>query len=161
MYKNVQAILDILNGEIAFYKKLLKLSKDKQKIIIAGNVNELDKIIKIEQDMILEIGQLEKQRELEADRLCVLLGLKRESLTLSELSRILGASDGALFQNIQKEMKDLLSELKKINDQNGELIKQSLEYIDFSIDIITSSQLTSSSLYDEGSQTKRMFDAKA
>ena len=66
--KGINAVIDILKEEHGYYKDLVELSKSKKNIIIEGKVAELDKMVKLEQNMIFNIGQLEKKREEEREK---------------------------------------------------------------------------------------------
>jgi len=161
MDKFIEEIINILKQEMKLYKDLVRLSDEKKNAIISGKVDEIDKIIKIEQNIVFDAGQLEKLRERSVDQYCVINGLKRENINLTELGKTLGDAAKNQLEKVQGELQSILGDLKNINDQNGALIKQSLEFIDFSINLITSTQIDSTSLYEEGKQSKRIFDAKA
>ena len=65
-----------------------------------------------------------------------------------------------------KSITDTLTKLKEVNDLNGRLIEQSLDYINFSVDLITSSLEPIDGVYEakEGDNKKEkinLFDAKA
>lgn len=165
--KEVASMIEILKKELQYYKDLLALSNTKKTSIIEGKVAELDKIVKLEQNMIFDLGQLEKQREEEVNKLCQRLGISDRKASLTEITEKLTKEDRTALERIQAAMRKTLSELKAQNDLNGELIKQSLEYIDFSINILTSSGMETGSLYgDVGSNEKsraaktRLFDTK-
>ncbi len=165
--KEVAAIIEILNKELGYYSDLTALAKTKREVIVAGKVAELDKIVKLEQNMIFDIGQLEKKREDEVSRLCIRFGVNGQAVTLSQLTQRLSKEERRVMDVLQQRLKHVLAELKAANDLNGELIKQSLEYIDFSINMITSAGMSTSSLYEEmngkektTAEKKRFFDTK-
>lgn len=167
--RHIQNVINILKKEHDFYKDLLELSKSKKDIVIEGRVADLDKLVKVEQNMIFDIGQLEKIREQEVGQICSIMGLKRDEATITELSGKLDAKYKNELAKLQKLLSDTLGELKEVNTLNGKLIQQSLEYIDYSVNIITSASSAPSSLYDDitdnrGNSNKksnsRMFDTK-
>jgi flagellar biosynthesis/type III secretory pathway chaperone len=164
---HVQNVIKILNSQYNYYKDLLELSKTKKSIIIEGKVKELDKIIKLEQNMVFDIGQLERAREQETAQICKLIGLNIDTASLSEISSKLEPKYQQEISKLQGLLSDTLKNLKAANEINGELIKQSLEYIDYSINIITSANSTTGSLYEDitdknkgASTKKRIFDTK-
>lgn len=164
---NVRTLVDILNKEHAYYKDMLELAKAKKRLIVENKVAELDKVVKLEQNMIFDIGQLEKAREAEVWKLCASLGIRREQSSLTELIKRLGEDDKQQFETLRTDLADILNVLKAENDQNGVLIKQSLEYIDYSINVISSAGTATSSLYEDLDQKaknnitkKRLFDTK-
>ena len=164
--KEVNAVIDILKKEHGYYADMLELSKSKKKIIVEGKVAELDKIVKLEQDMILNIGQLERKREEEVAKLSGRLNLKSEQVTITELAKVLQPELKKRLEDIQNKLQETFSELKSINDVNGQLIEQSLEYIDYSINIVTGAGMETGSLYgdigkNKSKQNKKnIFDTK-
>jgi flagellar biosynthesis/type III secretory pathway chaperone len=164
--KEINAIIDILRSEHGYYNDLVELSRSKKDIIIEGKVAELDKIVKLEQNMIFSIGQLEKEREDEVAKLCKALDMNSSQLTVSELAKVLKPELKNKLEDIQDKLKKTFSELKAANDVNGQLIEQSLEYIDYSINLFTGSGMETGSLYgdagkDKGKQGKKsIIDTK-
>jgi len=164
--KEVMAVIDILNKEHGYYKDMLELSKSKKKIIIEGKVAELDKIVKLEQNMIFNIGQLERKREEETAKLSSALGIGSAQLSVSELAKLLQPDLKKALEVIQDKLQNVFSELKSVNDINGQLIQQSLEYIDYSINLISGSGMETGSLYEDIGKNKskqgnkNIFDTK-
>lgn len=164
--KEVNAVIEILKKEYCLYKDMLELSKSKKKIIVEGKVAELDKIVKLEQDMIFNIGQLERKREEEVTRLSKILGINGTQLTISELTKVLQQSLKEELEDIQNKLQQTFSELKTVNDVNGQLIQQSLEYIDYSINLASGAGMETGSLYEDigrnkSKQSKKnIFDTK-
>jgi len=164
--KEVNAVIDILTDEYGYYKDLVELSKSKKDIIIEGKVAELDKIVKLEQNMIFNIGQLERKREEEVSKLCKALDIESTQVTITDLVNVLQPELKNRLEDIQSKLNETFSELKAVNDINGKLIEQSLEYIDYSINLVAGSGMETGSLYEDidknkGKQSKKnIFDAK-
>lgn len=164
--KEVNAIIDILKKEHDCYKDMLELSKSKKKVIIEGKVAELDKMVKLEQNMIVTIGQLERNREEAAARLGNVLGISSAQLTISEMMKVLQPELKAGLEDVQEKLRKTLSELKDVNDVNGQLLEQSLEYIDYSINLISGTGMETGSLYEDMGKNrnkqskKNIFDTK-
>ncbi|MDI6707247.1 MAG: flagellar protein FlgN [Bacillota bacterium] len=130
-------LVEILEQENRIYKDLLEISKHKTDIIVEGKVSELDRMTGVEQKMVVNVGQLEKQREELIKDMARHLEMDAQEINM-EL--IIDGVDGQLkerFLNIKGEVTATLNELKQVNDLNSELIEKSLEYINFSIGLIT------------------------
>ncbi|HYE83659.1 MAG TPA: flagellar protein FlgN [Clostridia bacterium] len=164
--KEINAIIDILKKEHGYYKDMLELSKSKKRIIVEGKVTELDKIVKLEQNMIFDIGQLERKREEEVTRLRAALNFNSAQVTISQLAKELQPELKKELEDIQDKLQETFSELKEVNDINGQLIEQSLEYIDYSINIVSGAGMETGSLYEDigknkSKQSKKnIFDTK-
>lgn len=165
--RHAQNIIGALKKEHDYYKDLLELSKTKKDMIIEGKVSELDKIVKLENNMIFDIGRLEKIREQETEMISTLLGITKNEAIVSVLTKKLKPKLSKELLEVQNQLTDTLVELKDLNELNGKLIEQSLEYIDYSVNVITSSNQAVESLYEDlnnnGKNTdnkKRIFDTK-
>ncbi|MCQ1528590.1 flagellar protein FlgN [Lutispora saccharofermentans] len=162
---NLDKIILCLENQKNIYEKLLSLSMEKKDAIIEGKVNELDNFIKLEGNLILEIGKLEDERDSTAEALARELGCSRENLTISYICNEVKDSRCDHLKQVAGSIGNTLNQLKEINDLNGELIEQSLEYINFSINLISDSMEGQNVIYEgkpEESKDNnvRLFDAK-
>lgn len=163
--RQAEKIIEILAKEHSYYKDLLELSNKKKSIVIEGKVSELDKIVRVEQNMIFDLGQLEKIREQELQRLCTALQLEGRT-NVGELVKHLPEHLSEQLKTLQKELGATIVDLQNANNINGELIQQSLDYIEYSVNMITSVGPVNS-LYEDvrglskGTENKkRLFDTK-
>lgn len=162
---NMERILSALKNEKTIYDKLLSSSIEKKDFIIEGKLKELDRIVQIEGNLILKISKLEDEREAAVDALAKELGFPRENLTVTYICDELKDKRCGPLKEITQSIAGILSQLKEVNDINGKLIKQSLEYIDFSINLITDSLEPHNGVYEakvHGDKEKKvsLFDAK-
>jgi flagellar biosynthesis/type III secretory pathway chaperone len=160
----VKRLTDILAKENDIYETLSKISNNKTDLIVSGKVNELENIVKIEQSLVLKIAKLENERETIVETMSAILGKKSEDITVSELVEHLGQENSAELKACQDRMLKNIRNLKNSNELNSKLIKNSLEYIDFSINMMTSvgtvtNSYGSSGSADEGKK-RSLFDVK-
>ncbi|MHB8064216.1 MAG: flagellar protein FlgN [Ruminiclostridium sp.] len=157
-------LTDVLNQENEIYDTLSKISNNKTNLIVGGKVNELESIVKVEQSLIIKISKLEDQREKIVDKLCSLLGKKPEEITISGLAEQLGQNESDELKACQDKMVNNIKNLKNANDLNSKLIKSSLEYIDFSINMMTSIDTMNNSYGSSGhsgdTKKRNLFDVK-
>lgn len=158
----MEELLIILQKELNIYQQLLKISESKTDIIKDDRVSELDALVKQEEIFIAEVIGLEKNRLSLVRRICKELGLSEESLGISELSRHVTQKEELL--NFKEEITKILKELKRSNDLNNKLIKNSLEYINFAVNLATGAS-ENNLIYEQKGQTnirgqKNIFDIK-
>jgi len=157
-------LIDVLNQENEIYNTLSKISNNKTNLIVSGKVIELESIVKIEQTLILKISKLEAEREKIVDKLCSLLGKKPQDITISGLAEQVGQNESDALKACQEKIVNNIKNLKNSNDLNSKLIKSSLEYIDFSINMMTSIDTVNNSYGSSGhsGETKKrnLFDVK-
>lgn len=124
-----------LDQELDIYKEIFSISKEKTGIIVDGKVNELEKIVQSEQKLIIKITQIENQREIIIYKMSKALKLKADEISLTTLIEM---TDGPLKDKLierQKGLNKLICELTELNDLNSKLIRNSLDYINFSLNL--------------------------
>lgn len=159
-----KALTDILNQENDIYDTLSRLSNNKTNLIVGGKVIELESIVKIEQSLVMKISKLEAEREKIVEALCGSLGIKPEEVTLSSLAAQLGKKESTQLKDCQEKMVNTIINLKNSNELNSRLIKNSLDYIDFSINMMTSIDTVNNSYGSSGhsgdTKKRNLFDVK-
>lgn len=164
MDNNIHALLQILNEELKIYNELLSLSKNKTDIIIKGKVTELDTMVKREQELIVELGNLESQREATVDKIAQQLDINPSEITMSELVNRLEPVQAQELRKYQMNLTGILGELKELNDTNSKLIKNSLEFINFSVNIMAGTTNTGNNYGGNGQVNdpgkRNLFDMK-
>lgn len=160
----VKQLTTILSQENEIYDTLKKISTNKTELIVAGKVNELESIVKMEQSLVIKISKLEDQREKLVDVLAREIGKKPEDITISELAGSLGEVEANELKQCREKMLKNINSLKNSNELNSKLIKNSLEYIDFSINMMTSigsvSNNYESTGYSGETKKRNLFDMK-
>ena len=164
--KSVDGLLDILIKELALYGDLYDLSRKKSEIIIDGDVDALTRVLSVEQQLVIELGHLENQREKVIEEWALRLGVDPRHTTISEIIPFLNGDTKGRLEKVWNELSEIVAQLRQINDLNGTLIKNNLEYIDFSIKLIAG-QDEAGTVYSKGGkapvkqQNRNLFDRKA
>jgi flagellar biosynthesis/type III secretory pathway chaperone len=133
----INDLSDTLVIEKEMYENLQSLFKKNTNFITKGSVSQLEEIVKIEQNIIFKIGKLESRREKIVEEITNILQIDKEEITISKLFEYMDQEEKQKFENLQQEITDVIIDLKKTNELNSKLIKQSLEYIDFSINMLS------------------------
>lgn len=134
----IHDLIKVLDQEAKAYDDILKIAKNKTSIIVEGKVAELESIVKIEQTLVLQMSRIETMRENIVDKLSADLGLKAKDVTISELLKLIKGEEAAKLKESQVNMNNVLNDLKHTNEVNSKLIKNSLDFINFSINLISS-----------------------
>ncbi|MGE4284117.1 MAG: flagellar protein FlgN, partial [Clostridia bacterium] len=140
-------------------------AKDKTEVIVAGRIAELESLVKLEQALVVQIGRLEQQREEAVDVIADQLKLDKQNITVFNLMQHLDKSQQEKLRDFEKNMTKILEELKNRNDLNAKLIKQSLEYIEFSMNLLTDASVPGNAYESKGTTretrgTRNFFDIK-
>lgn len=134
----MENLIDVLEKESSEYEGLLELSQRKTPIIVSGNLENLQKITDEEQELVSRISRLEKRRtEVTADIANVL----NKDVTTLKLKNLIDMLSGRpVEQKCLAEAHDRLQAsvkgLKRVNEQNGELLRNALEMVEFEMNLI-------------------------
>ena len=160
----INELILVLDQEAKVYDDILKISKNKTNIIVEGKVSDLESIVKMEQALVLQMARIETMREKLVDKLSKELNIKPSETTITEILRHVKSTEAEKLKDCQLNMTNVLSDLKKTNELNSKLIKNSLDFINFSINLISAVDIGTNN-YGTGGQTndskkRNFFDMK-
>lgn len=151
-------MLDIMEDQLGVYRSLLSLALQKQPVLVKGELPQLERITREEELLILQVGRLEEQRQSLLQALANHFILSPEDLTLSELIKRTDRETGAKFEKLFEELTGVLKELADVNQNNSDLIKSSLDYINFSMKLLADTD--TSTVYNDKEDEKKTAAAK-
>ena len=136
----MEELIDTLEKENQEYEKLLALSMEKSGIIAARDIANLEKITDEEQIVVTNINRLEAKRVSVTKDIANVINKDVESLKLSYLVEIMGRQpqEQMRLAAIHDRLKDTVHRLKTINESNQKLIDQSLEMVQFDMNLLRS-----------------------
>ena len=139
----IDELVNTMSQENDIYKELIPIADEKTRIIIKNDLDALQKITEKEQLTIEKINALEKKREEVIVNIGTVLNRKPEELNMKALIRIMGKQpkEQERLGRIHDELSETLRRLVTINDRNRELINQSLEMIEFNMNLIQSTRM--------------------
>ena len=138
----MENLVDVLDKECTMYEKLLELSSQKTVIIVKGDLEALAKITDEEQCVIGHIQMLDKQRETTMKDIANVLNRDVDSLKLTDLIVILEKrpEDQRNLAVQRDRLVGVTDGVRRVNGQNQELLKSSLEMVQFEMNIIQASK---------------------
>ncbi|NLM05873.1 MAG: flagellar protein FlgN [Tissierellia bacterium] len=134
LYDELKQLLD---EELKLLRFMTSLAEEKTDIILKNDTKALDEITKKEETII------EKMEKVERDRGSLLeaIGLSKDASITEMIEKI---SDGKEdFLKYEEELIYTLSDLSNANLLNSELIRDNLDWIDFNLNILTNTQVSS------------------
>lgn len=167
----MENLIEVLEQECIEYEGLLDLSQKKTPIIVSGNLEQLQKITDDEQEVVIRLNHLEKDRmEVTAD-IANVLNRDVNSLRLANLIEMLAArpAEQQKLAMAHDKLQSLANELKRVNEQNKELLANALEMVEFEMNLLQASKRApatanySRNAYNTGDTmgvASRGFDAK-
>ena len=133
-------LTQVLENETVEYKKLMELSEDLREALIASDVPSVERLTAAQEEVSNEIQSLEYKRARIMNDIAVVLNKKPEELKVSTLEETL-AGQPALQERlaaVRIELKQTMDELKRINHTNQTLIRQSMELLEFDLNLFRS-----------------------
>ena len=165
----IQELIAILEAEQQIYEELIPIVSEKKNVIIQNNLESLQKITEQEQLAIDQVTGLEKKRSEVIVNIGIIMNRKPEELTLNEIVKMLRQQPEEQKQlaQIHDRLKSTVQKLMDLNYQNKSLIDESLEMIEFNMNLIQSTRMSPGNNYTKGAVTTDMpsmqagtFDAK-
>ena len=166
----IEELVVALEGELVLYEKLIPLAEKKTVAIIENDLERLSEVTKGEQQILDDLTLLEAKREKSVTNICDVLNYRESGI---DLDRIIGILDKqpkeqGKLRSLHTELKIVTNRLKEINLNNKSLIEESLDMIEFSMNLIQSTRMSpggnnynkSASIMDASVSRTGMFDAK-
>lgn len=163
---SIDPLLSIMDKLEKMHKSLLKLAYHKTELIKIGDMAGLDQMIKDEQTHVAAISQLEQQRQ---KVVTDYLGAKGIALTgQATVADVMEAANDPKekekLQEIRKRLLLVIDQLKKQNDLNQQMVFQSLQFVNMTLDLLRPQpdQINYSKKEVRGrNMQKTYFDSKA
>ncbi len=162
LWKN---LLHVLQQILSICQAFLTLSEQKQKVLVAANSQELEKIVKQENSLLVQLSKLEKMRETIIQEILVAHSAQDTEISLEALKKIANPDTREQLEVFSKKLKQIMDQLGPLHTLNAELIQQALGFINYNVNVL--SQIAVGPTYASGGQTdqqapkRTLFDAKA
>lgn len=166
----MEELIETLEAEEKIYHELLPVERDKTRAIIANDLNALQEITVREHDLVDQTSTLENKREQIAKDIATVLGKNPATITLEQIVEVLKnqPEDQKKLQEVHDRLKQTVTHLQEVNDQNKELLKEAIDMVEFNMNVIRSTRMSSgSSNYSSNASEVAgmapqhgMFDAK-
>lgn len=123
--------------EEVIVKSLLLISREKTELLIKNSPQELSVVAAREQALLNQLDQLEKVRMQLSDKAAGHLGISDSNPSLADICSAMGKNKGTELAILRDRLRVAMEELRLQNLMNLELIKQSIDYINFSLLLMT------------------------
>ena len=158
-------LADAFEEQAEYYEQLLALSEEKKETVIKNEIDSLQKITDLENILISKNSRADKNREQLMSDLASVYGFAREQLSVEKLLSITtDEPESARIRAAAAGIRKTAEELGAINKQNRTLIENSLDYINFSVNLIKGAMQNEPTFYsasgDEIDNGRGFFDAK-
>lgn len=131
----IENFIETLDNENVLYVELLELSKEKTKVIIKNEIERLREIVAEEQKFTDALVVLENQRLQTVKDIGMVLNKDVDTLTVRTIIDMLKGQEElqGRLQSVHDRLKRTLDDMVVVNELNQEMIRESLELIEFNI----------------------------
>lgn len=138
----MENLIEVLEQESREYEGLLDLSQKKTPVIVNGDLEQLQKITDDEQELVSRINNLDKKRVEVISDIANVLNRDVNTLKLANLIGMLAArpAEQAKLAEAHDRLQESVRGLKRINEQNKELLNNALELVEFEMNLIQASK---------------------
>ena len=129
----------LLNEHKSVLDDMLMLSQEEQRIIISGEAELLEDIVRREFKKLSQLNAIEKKRMELREKISAELGLSVQELNVSSIVERAEPDEREIIIKLQTELTSLLKLQIDINTENRELIEAHFEYTDTLMDLVAGS----------------------
>ena len=159
----------VLESEVEQYKKLVALSEAMRDALVISDVSAVEQITADQESVANDLQALEGQRARIMNDMALVLNRKPGELKVSALEESIGHQPQLQerLRNVRMELTKTMEELKRRNQSNQALLRQSMELLEFDLNLFRSMRQApetanyNKSAYNSGDlRGSRGFDAK-
>jgi len=147
MRQTIADLCSLLKEQKEVLGNMLELAKEERQIIIGGESEKLEDIIRLELKELNKLGAVEKKRLALHKVIAVELGLQDENITVTMIAEQVEPDERDALKKLQKELIPLVDEHTAVNAENRELIKSHLEYSETMLELMVGTEDPLNNMY--------------
>lgn len=148
------ALIEVMQDQLETYKTLFNLGEQKTDVLVNGDLKKLNEITEIEQGLVLKLGKLEDKRYELANQIAKLHNKDVSEAKEDFFKSILDKEEAERFTSIYNDLKEVLLKIQDQNRRNEKLIRNALDYINFSIGLLTETRTSKANYSADGISNK-------
>ena len=150
MDRLVVRLIDIIEKEVNTFEQLLDTLQNQQKALVTHSVDEIDAAVGKQQALSDQTTTLEKARVLVVEEMAETLSVDPKTLTISRLVESMPTSDAERLTWMRESLMEVQDRISATNLHNTLLIKQSLKYVDKTMQILSGGEDSSGAYAQSG-----------
>lgn len=143
----IEELVNALDREEKLYADLIPIQEEKTRAIVANDLDTLGRLAEREQELVDEVGILETKRVRITDDIATVLGKTPGAMKLENIIQALKNQphEQKKLQELHDRLRRTVARLQELNVQNKELLNQVLEMVEFNMNVIRSTRMSSGS----------------
>lgn len=132
-----QKLIRVLEEIIALHNQLNKISKKKTDVLIDNAVDELQSLLVSENKYVQALEQSEEKRQKIVEKWFISKGIQEKEYTLTNMIPFIsGKSEKELLQRLMIQLTEAITDLKRQEQLNADLMRQSLHFNQMMLDVL-------------------------
>ena len=127
----------LLDEQKSTLTALLELSREEQQIIVSGESNKLEAIVRLELKELSKLGALEKKRASLNAVIAGQMNIPESGINLTAIIQNAQPAERDVLKTLQTELRALIDEHTHINMSNRKLIESHMEYSEAMIELMS------------------------
>ncbi|WP_028393524.1 flagellar protein FlgN [Bacillus cihuensis] len=159
-----EKIITVLDKLIKLHKGLYELASRKTEIIKRSDMDALTALLNEEQKYVKAIEMIDREREATVHEFLMARSPGMAKATLTEIIEMVDGPEKQELVRLRAELNDEVSHLKEKNSLNQQLIYQSLQYVNLSLDMLRPRPQEynyEKPIQNKNRQAKSIFDSQA
>jgi hypothetical protein len=128
MDEQVAELMNVVREEIALYRDLIEHARKKTALLVRGPLEAILESNKVDETFNSKLRTLEQEIARLCQQLCSALQIAREEFTLLKLAEGMEQSVAREIRSQTMLFRNLVGQLKEINQRNRKLVEGSLHY---------------------------------
>lgn len=161
----IDNLIKVLDYENRLYRQLFSISESKSDIIINGEIESLQAAIADEQRLAADLNKLTEAREQIVGQIGKKTGKAVKDVIVTDIISELPEEQAKKLSAVKDKLKDTISKLKAQNALNKKLLQNALDYVDFSLALLTESVPQTTQYdrkgYEPGRKSRVILDIKS
>ncbi len=143
----IEELVDVLGREEKIYADLIPIQEEKLRAVIANDLDAMRRLSDDEQNLVDEAGNLETKRIRIVKDISTVLG---KGSGIMDLEQIVAAlknqpEEQKILRELHDRLRRTVSRLQELNVQNKDLLSQAMEMVEFNMNVIRSTRMSSGS----------------
>jgi flagellar biosynthesis/type III secretory pathway chaperone len=129
---SAEKLISTMEKLLKLHKSLYEISQKKTETVKIGDIDALNQILKDEQAHLAAINLIENERQ----KFTVALVPKKVKPTITDCLNVMGQESSERIGKLREELQSIISQIQQRNDLNQQLIYQSLQFVNFSLNLM-------------------------
>jgi hypothetical protein len=136
MDEQIAALMNVVRQEIALYRDLIEHARKKTAILVRGSLEAILESNKVDETFNVKLRLLEEEVARLCQSLCQVLQMRRDEFTLLKLAEGLDQPVAAEIRSQSNLFRNLVEQLKSVNQRNRRLAEGSIHFSQGLLDCI-------------------------